>query len=66
MKNATLVTMLFAVGLFTGCASQPSTGAAHGDPWVDQDRVAAVEREAKRAGVEVRWVNPPAVRERRS
>lgn len=65
MTRAKFLAALLVAGLAAGCASQPATVGAYGDPWVDRDRVAAVEREARRTGVEVRWVNPPTRRDAR-
>lgn len=63
MNNAKLAALVLGAGLLSACASQPGSVRSYGDQWIDHDRVSAVEREAKRAGVEVRWVNPPTNRD---
>ena len=55
---ATLGAMLLALG---GCAST-APYQSNAVALVDSERVAQVEHAADRAGVKIRWINPPTVR----
>ena len=52
-----------ALLLLSGCASDGNTRYANEQKFVvDQAYVSAVNRASRRSGVQVTWVNPPAVR----
>lgn len=54
-RYSTILAALAALTL-TACASAPEPRAPM---VVDQDYVGAVEAQAKQAGVDVYWINPP-------
>ena len=67
MKNARLAlpALLISALFLSACATTgPGESAGHRDA-VDYRYVNAVNREARRAGIEVHWVNPPRERDRR-
>lgn len=64
MSNRLPPCLLLASALMTGCAT--TEPGAPRTREVNSERVSAVERVAKNAGVEIVWINPPTrVRERK-
>ena len=63
MKTRHLIVVLSTIGILgaVGCAGTPTQPeqARHGSSSVDHNYMNAVERQARRSGVQVRWVNPP-------
>lgn len=60
MRRAMLtVAVVLGAAWLAGCSGLPVADAASRGPVVDQQRVAAVERIARRTGTHVYWINPP-------
>jgi type IV pilus biogenesis protein CpaD/CtpE len=54
-----LVIMVLANAMLTGCASNPTDHPPSKVQDVDTVRMAQIEAAARRAGVEIHWVNYP-------
>ncbi|MCP1728374.1 hypothetical protein J2T60_002374 [Natronospira proteinivora] len=66
MKRTQLSVFLlfFSFFLFTGCALAPPEAPEDGkmlqmEPYLDYEKIEAVNRAANRSGARVIWVNPP-------
>lgn len=57
MRLALLLTV--AVIGAGGCASKAQPGPAVRDDGIDREKMAVIETQAQRSGVQVHWVNPP-------
>ena len=63
MKLPRLVfwSLVCASAILAGCASNVASSGSDLGPGVDQKRVAAIEGAARRAGIDVHWVNYPQI-----
>jgi hypothetical protein len=59
MRLAFLLTLAVAV---SGCGSIGQNGMPVRDDGLDRERMAVIEQQAQRGGVQVHWVNPPRKR----
>jgi hypothetical protein len=57
--QAVFSVMVCANAMLAGCASNVADNGSPLGPGVDEKRVAQVEAAARRAGVDVHWVNYP-------
>jgi hypothetical protein len=64
LKQRLLSVLVCANAMLAGCASNPPPNTSVLGPNVDEKRVAQVEAAARRAGVDVHWVNYPRVPEK--
>jgi hypothetical protein len=67
MKSAMLICAVVVLALLPACAQQPQKSpmgsSVSRNDRIDYEKMAAVEREASRLGVEVRWIHPPHKRD---
>lgn len=59
MRLAFLLTLTLALA---GCGSVGQNGMPARDDGIDRERMAQIEHQAQRGGVQVHWVNPPLKR----